>query len=176
MKKFKPNKLTTFMFAMLEILAPFGVGTPVMILLMGNENYSLYEILSFFPLFFIMLVLIVAFCCALNLITLPFTKYTVYLFDDYFSRGNTEVRYDTVTRIEIDSGFVRRFGGNEPCCLDCYAGDELLISIEHPSLLMSFLVWRRCNNAKLRYKRVKKLVLMWIFVLSICFVLGLYGA
>lgn len=176
MKKFKPNKITTFMFAMLEILAPFCVGTPVMILLIGNDNYTTNEILSIFPLFIIMLILIIVFCCMLNLVTLPFTKHTVFLFDDHFSRGNTEVRYDDVTRIEIDSGLVSRTGVNEPCCLDCYSGNELLISIEHPSLLMSFLVWRRCKNAKLKYKRVKKLVLLWASVLIMSIALGIYGA
>ena len=40
MKKFKPNKITTFMFAMIEILSPFSVGIPLMILLIGKENYT----------------------------------------------------------------------------------------------------------------------------------------
>ena len=176
MLKFKPNMLTTFMFAMLEILAPCCVGTAVVMILIGNDNYTTNEILSIFPAFIVMLVLIVIFCCMLNLITLPFTKHTVFLFDDHFSHGNTKVKYDNVTNIEIDSGIVRRMGGNEPCCLDCYSDDELLISIEHPSLLMSFLVWRRCKNAKLKYKRVKKLVLLWAFILLMSIVLGLYGA
>lgn len=170
--KFKPNKLTTFMFSMLEILAPFCVGIPVMIL-MGNGNYTANDILSIFPTFIVLLVLIVIFCCVLNLITLPFTKHTVFLYDRHFSRQDTEVRYDNVTRIEIDSGAISRFGGNEPCCLDCYSGEELLISIEHPSLLMSFLVWRRCKNAKLRYKRVKRLALIWAFVTLVSVALGL---
>jgi len=163
------------MFAMLEILSPYCVGIPIMILLIGNDNYTANEILSIFPTFIIMLVLIVIFCCMLNLITFPFTKHTVFLFDNHFSRGNTEVKYDDVTRMEIDSGLVSRTGGNEPCCLDCYSGNELLISIEYPSLLMSFLVWRRCKNAKLKYKRVKKLVLLWAVVLVMSIALGLYG-
>ena len=59
MKKFKPNKITTLMFAMLEFLAPFCVGFPVMILLIGNDNYTINEVLSIFPLFIIMLILII---------------------------------------------------------------------------------------------------------------------
>ena len=176
MKKFKPNKITTFMFAMIEMLFPFSVGIPLMILLIGKENYTTSDILSFFPAFLLMLVLIVVFCCLLNLVTLPFTKYTVFLFDDHFSRGDTKVKYDDITKIEIDSGLISRIGGNEPCCLDCYSGNELLISIEHPSLLMIFFLIRRCRNVKLRYKRVKKLILLWSFCLIISVVLGLYGA
>ena len=70
------------MFAMLEIVAPFCVGAPVMMFLMGKDNYTTNEVLSMFPLFIIMLILIIVFCCILNLATLPFTKYTVFLFDD----------------------------------------------------------------------------------------------
>ncbi len=164
------------MFAMIEILAPFSVGIPIMILLMGDDKYSANEILGIFPLFLIMLGLIIAFCCTLNLITLPFTKHTVFLFDDHFSRGNTEVRYDEVSRIEIDSGMVSRSGASEACCLDCYSENKLLISIEHPSLWMSFLLIRRCKNAKLRYKRIKKLLLLWGFCLFLSIALGLFGA
>ena len=176
MKKFKPNKITTFMFALIEILSPFSVGTPLMIILIGNDKYTTNDILIIFPAFLLVLLLIGVFCCLLNLITLPFTQYTVFLFDDHFLRGNTKVKYDDVTKIEIDSGFISRFGENEPCCLDCYWGNELLISIEHPSLLMIFWVTRRCKNAKLRYKRVKKLILFWGFCLFVSVVLGLYGA
>ncbi len=177
MKKFKPNKLTTFMFMMLEFLAPYCVGIPIMILLTGNGKYPANEVIRIIPAFFMIFVLIIIiFCCALNLVTLPFTKYTVFLFDDHFSRKNTDVRYNDVTRIEIDSGFIGRYSADEPCCLDCYSGNELLISIEHPSLLMSFLVIHRCKNAKLRYKRVKKLVFLWTLCLICSIVLGLFGA
>ncbi len=169
--------LATFTFAMLEILAPFCVGTPLMMLLMGNCTYEATEILGIFPTFILAFVLTVAFCCILNLITLPFTRYSVFLFDDHFSHGNTDVKYDDVTRIEIDSGMVsRQMSGNDPCCLDFYSGEKLLASIKHPSLLMSFFVWRKCKNARLKYKRVKKLALTWALVLLICIVLGLYGA
>ncbi len=164
------------MFAMIEILFPFSVGIPLMILLIGKDNYTINDILSIFPTLLLMLVLIVVFCCLLNILTLPFTKYTVFLFDDHFSRGDTKVKYDDVTKIEIDSGSISRTGGNEPCCLDCYSKNELLISIDHPSLLMTFFVIRRCRYAKLRYKRVKKLLLLWGFCLIISIVLGLYGA
>ena len=176
MKKFKPNKITTFMFAMIEILSPFSVVIPLMMLLSGKENYTTNDILCVFPAFLLILVLIVVFCCLLNVLTLPFTQYTVFLFDDHFSRSDTKVKYDDITKIEIDSGLISRFGGNEPCCLDCYSGNELLISIEHPSLMIIFFLIRRCRNAKLRYKRVKKLILLWSFCLIIGVVLGLYGA
>lgn len=176
MRKFKPNMLTTFMFAMIEMLAPFCVGTPVMILLIGNDNYTTNEILSIFPFFIITLIFIIVFCCILNLITLPFTKYSVFLYDDYFSRGMTKVKYEDVTRIEIDSGIISRTGGGAPCCLDCYSDNALLISIEHPSLLMSFLVCMRCKNAKLKYTRIKKVALLWVIALAMCIILGLYGA
>lgn len=176
MKKFKPNMMTTCMFALLEILAPLCVGVPVMILLMGNEHYTLTDALSIFPFFVLAFVLVVAFFCILNLLTLPFTKHAVFLFDDHFSFGSTNIKYSDITKIEIDSGVLRRMGGVESCCLDCYSGEDMLISIEHPSLLMSLLLWRRCKNAKLKYKRVKKLALIWAFTLLICVVLGLYGA
>lgn len=163
------------MFAMLEILAPFCVGIPIMVLLIGNDNYTTNEIFSIFPLFIIMHILIIVFCCMLNLVTLPFTKYSVFLFDDRFSRGETVVKYEDVTRIALDSGFPTRMGPSEPCYLDCYSGDELLISIKHPSLLMSFLLMRRCKNAKFRYARVKKVIGMWVLCLVMCIALGLYG-
>ena len=176
MKKFKPNKITTFMFAMIEILSPFSVGIPLMMLLLEKDTYTPNDILIFFPKFLLILVLFLVFCCLLNLVTFPFTKYTVFLFDDHFSCGDTKVKYDDITKIEIDGGLIRRVGGNEPCCLDCYAGNELLISVEHPSLLMTFFVTRRCRYAKLRYKRVKKLLLLWSFCLIVNVVLGLCGA
>ena len=51
MKKFKPNKITTFMFAMIEILSPFSVVIPLMLFLIGNENYTTNDILCVFPAF-----------------------------------------------------------------------------------------------------------------------------
>lgn len=175
MRKFKPNMLTTFMFNMLEMIAPFSVGTVIMGLLINNGRHTEGEILSIIPLFFLLVILITVFSCVLNLVTLPFTKYSVFLFDDRFSRGETVVKYEDVTRIALDSGFPTRMGPSEPCYLDCYSGDELLISIKHPSLLMSFLLMRRCKNAKFRYARVKKVIGMWVLCLVMCIALGLYG-
>jgi len=166
--------LTTFMFMLLQILAPFSIGVPIMLLLMGKDTAS--EILSLIPIWLAGLVFVVVFCCILNLVTLPFTKHTVFLYDHHFSRGNTEVKYRDVTRIELDTGLIGRGGGNEPCCLDCYAGKDLLISIEHPSLLMTFLVIKRCKTAKLRYKRVKMLVFLWVLDLLMSIVFGICGA
>ena len=174
MKKFKTNKITTFMFAMLEVLSPFSIGIPLMMLLLGKDNYTSNDILMCFPLFILTLVLIVAFCCLLNLVTLPFNSYTVFLFDDHFSWGNINVRYDEVDKIVIDSGFVRR-SDYIPCCLDFYSENNLLISIKHPSLLMTFFVTQRCRNAKLRYKRVKKLIFLWLFCLLVFLFFGLHG-
>ena len=174
MKKFKPNKMTTFMFVLIEIFTPIGVGIPIEMLL--EDRYTAREVFSLFPVFLLTPVFVTVFCCLLNLVTLPFTKYTVYLFDDYFTRGNIKVNYGDVTKIVMDSGLVTRIGVNEPCCLDCYAGDELLLSIEHPSLLMTFFVTRRCRNAKLRYRRVKRLLVLWGIILLIGILLGLYGA
>lgn len=175
MKKFKPNTFTTALFAMIEVLIPFSVGAPVMMFLMNKEAYSMKEIFLTFPLFLLMIALLPFFSGVLNLVTLPFTEYTVFLYEDSFSRGETKVRYDSVTRIEIDSGVMRRFGTSEHCCLDCYGGDMLLISIEHPSLWMCFLVMRRCKNAKIRYKRIKKVLALWAFCLFLCVILGLCG-
>ena len=175
MKRFKPNKLTTFIFFVFEFFAPFCIEIPIIILLTKSDNLATSEIFSMFSLPLIILVLFIVVSCMLNLFTLPFTKHTVFLYKDHFSCENSEVRYDDVTKIEFDSGLIKRFGRGEPCCLDCYVDDKLLISIEYPSLLMSFLVWRRCKNAKFRYKRIKRLVFMWIFVLISSVVFGLYG-
>lgn len=176
MKKFRPNKMTTFLFAMLEMMPAIGIGIPVMGFFMGEEyRFSAREIFGIIPVFFLLCALILVFCCLLNLVTYPFTKHTVFLFDDSFSRGETTVRYDDVTKIEFDSGAVRRFGSNDPCCLDCYAGDELRISIEHPSLLMCFYLFRNCKNAKFRYKRMKRFLSLSGFFLLLCVALGLLG-
>ena len=175
MKKFKPNKSTTFMFAMLETLAPFCIGTPILMLSIGYENFAANEILSVFPSFFYVSAAIIVCCCLFNLATYPFTEYTVFLFDNRLSCGETEVRYDDVTKIELDSGLVRRWGPSEPCYLICYSGDERVISIKHPSLWMSFLLALRCKYAKLRYKRLKKALGMWAFCLVFCLAAALLG-
>lgn len=176
MKKFRPNKMTTFLFAMLEMMPAIGIGIPVMGFFMGEEyRFSAREIFGLIPTFFLLYVLIIVFCCVLNLVTYPFTKHTVFLFDDSFSRGETTVRYDDVTKIEFDSGMIRRFGSNDPCCIDCYSEDKLLVCIEHPSLLMCFFLFRKCKNAKFRYKRGKQFLFLLGFFLFLCVAFGLFG-
>ena len=106
MKKFKPNKITTFMFAMIEILSPFSVGIPLMMLLLEKDTYTPNDILIFFPKFLLILVLFLVFCCLLNLVTFPFTKYTVFLFEDHFSCRDTKVKYDDIKEIFVEYDFI----------------------------------------------------------------------
>jgi hypothetical protein len=160
------------MFMMLYVMGPFCAGTPIMIMLMGATNYNLVEM---FLGFLFANVCTIFFCSILHLLTLPFTKYTVFLDDETFTRDGTRVKYHEVTEIVFDSGFVGKGGGNEPCCMDCYAGNKMLVSIEHPSLIMTYLVIRRCKNAKLRYRRTKLVIGTWVFGLLACVALGLYG-
>lgn len=175
-KKFKPNKLTTLMFAMLEIMVPFSTGAPIMVLLMSNGERDLSEWIGIIPTVLILLILIALFCCTINLISYPFTKHTVFLFDDHFCRDNVKVKYSDVTHIEIDSGFISRGGASEPCCINCYSDDKLLLSIKHPSLIMTFLLLRRCKNVKLKYKRIARVILLWLFAILCCVVLGIYAS
>jgi hypothetical protein len=164
------------MFTMLEILAPFCIGAPMMMLLAGNGKYTSNETLSVIPMFLIAFIQIIVLCCELNLITYPFTKPTFFLYDDHFSHQETDVRYDAVTQIELDGGVAKRHGGSKPCHLDCYSGDELLISLKDPSLWLIVLVIHRCKNAKSKYKRVKQVLLIWAFSLLLCLAYGLYGS
>ena len=177
MRKFKPNMLTTFMFMMLEILGPFFVGCPIMFLLIDSgARYTPGEILSIFPAFLLMMVMAVAFCCVLNFITYPFTKRAVYLDKEQIMLDKKCVKYADVTEIVLDSGMIQRMGPSEPCCLDLYHCGNLILSISHPSLLMMFLVLRRCKHAHFRYQRVKKVLVIWAITLLTCIALGLFGA
>lgn len=173
--KFKPNMLTTFMFTMLEIIGPFSVGMPIMVLLMDDgDRYTPVEMLSMFPACLLILVLTVVFCCALNLVTYPFTKRAVYLDDDSVMLDKKRVMYTDVTEIVLDSGMIQRVGPSEPCCLDLYQCGNLILSIDHPSLLMMLLVLRRCKHARFQYQRTKKVFLIWGITLLICIGLGLF--
>lgn len=175
MKKFKPNKLTTFMFSILRTVIPLSFGFPIMYIIMDPDRYTAVELLGMIPITWLVLALIVILCCVLNLLTHPFTKHAVCLYEHHVLYRNTSVKYREVTRIEFDSGAIRRFGGSDPCCLDCYVGDELLVSIDHPSLLMTLFLISRCKTAKLRYRRTKDFLLTCALVLLMCIVLGICG-
>ena len=176
-KKFKPNMMTTFTFSILRTVIPLSFGFPILYIIMEPNRYTAVELLCMIPVAWFALVLILTLCCVLNLLTLPFTKHAVCLYDRYFSYRNTSVKYRDVTRIEFDAGVIRRIGGSEPCCLDFYANnDDLLISINHPSLLMTLFLISRCKTAKLRYRRIKDFLLTCAFVLLMCIVLGICGA
>lgn len=175
--KFKPNMLTTFMFTMLEVIGPLCLCIPVMILLTGHSAaYSPDQILSIVPACLLMMALTVVVCSIVNLVTYPFTKRHVTLSKDAVSRDRTSVKYDDITLIELDSGMITRMGPSESCCLNCYSFNDLVLSIEHPSLVMSFLLLKRCKNAKFRYKRMKKVFLIWAGTLLLSIALGFYGA
>ena len=166
--------ITTFMFLMIEMMLIL-LATPILFVIAPREQDSLTDILMIFPMFFATIVMTVLFCCALNLVTLPFTKYAVTLDRDFVTVRDKKVKYADVTRIEIDSGTIRRFGGSDPCGLDLYSYDELLVSITHPSLIMSFLLILRCNNAYIKYVHLKRVVFLFLFAVLMFAVLGIYS-
>lgn len=170
MRKFKPNKMTTFMFFMLDLWIPLCIGIPLMCWLLGAYDWMKMGLVCL-----IMIPMDVIFFSMLNLVTYPFTEYNVFLEDETFSWEGTKVWYHEVTKIVFDRGSVRKYGSSEPCCVDFYAGDKMLVSITHPSLIMSFLVIRRCKNAKLRYARIEEAVWIWLIVLGMSVAMGLYG-
>ena len=176
-KKFKPNMMTTFMFAMLHLIIPFSFAFPIEFYILDPDRYTTAEFLCMIPLVWGILALLLILCCVLNLLTFPFTKKTVVVHDRYFSYQNTNIKYSDVARIEFDAGVIHRHGGNEPCCLDFYANnDDLVLSIDHPSLIMTLLLIRRCKTAKVRYRQFKQFIWMCAFVWIVCIVLGICGA
>ena len=93
--------------------------------------------------------------------------------EESFSYKDKSIRYQEVTEIVFDSGFPSKTGGGDPCCLDLYAGRDILMVIYNPSLIMTFLLLRRCRNAKLGYRRVTRAVIFWVLSLVMYLVLGL---
>ena len=169
-RKFKPNKMTTVMFFAQNMWITLCVALPMMCWLQGAYDYMVMGLI-----FLTMIPLNVIFFSALNLFTHPFTPYHVILEDESFSREGTQVWYHEVTKIVFDPGEVSKHRSWEPCCLDFYAGDRMLLSITHPSLIMTFFVIRRCKHAKLRFARIKDTLLLLAVGIAIGVAIGLCG-
>ena len=172
MRKFKPNMLTSFLFLMLEVLAPISVSVGLMAWVLQGDATML---LGLIPTLILLSLLIVIFCCLLNLLTLPFTKRIVYLDGEKIMRGETCVCLSEVTNIELDSGMITRMGPSEPCCLNLYSENEWLLSIDHPSLMVMFLLICRCKNASFCYSRKKKVLFIWVISLAVSLGLTIYA-
>ena len=117
----------------------------------------------------------VAMYCIVNLVAWPFRKYVVCMEAESFSYKDKRIVYHEVTEIVFDSGFPSKTGGGDPCCLDFYAGRNILMTIDNPSLIMTFLMIQRCKNAKLCYRRIKRAIITWIVFLVTFTALGLFG-
>jgi hypothetical protein len=174
MMKFKPNFFVGFMFLILEMMYPLMAG---MIIMLAITMMPLQELLEGLWALVVYVPLgTVVFCGTLMLISWPFTKYKVFLEDKcFYYEGGTRVWYCDVTEIVFDSGFAGKGGSNEHCCLDCYGGNKMLFSVNHPSLVMTVLLIKRCKNAKVRYRRIKQMIGMWAFCVVVCVAAGLYG-
>ena len=173
MKKFKRGFFSGFTFMMLEIICPAMVS---MLLLFLMDGEPFWETLGMMLMTLVaILLLFIAMHCIVNLIAWPFCKYILFMDEESFSYKDKRIRYQEVTEIVFDSGFPSKTGGGDPCCLDFYAGRNILMTINNPSLIMTFLMIRRCKNAKLCYRRIKRAIITWIAFLVIFTALGLYG-
>jgi len=156
---------------MLEIMCPAVVGV---LLLAVIDGEPFWEALGMMLMSFAaVLLFFTAMHCVVNLIAWPFCKYILFMDEESFSYKEKRIRYQEVTEIVFDSGFPSKSGGGDPCCLDLYTGRDILMVIYNPSLIMTFLLIRRCKNAKLGYRRVTRAVIFWVLSLVMYLVLGL---
>ena len=169
MKKFKPNMMLGFACFMTELILPTILAIPLMgYMINGLAGYSsedmkfLIKVAIFAPLGFII------FFSILNIVTLPFTKHNVFIEDGIISTKHSTVKCRKVTKIAYDSGEYSKYGRGSPACLDLYVEDELVASVNHPSLLAIITVCLRCRDAKFRYTHYKRFFIMFAVIFALC--------
>lgn len=173
MKKHRTNSFSTLVYHLLEIGLPFCIVIPIMIYIFGGDKYTTGDIFSTIPLTFFGMLFMAAFFSALNLLTIPFKKPSVILEEGYLLHKETRVDYDEVDDIVINSGLIAKYTRFEPCTLELYSKSKLLAEIKSPSFFMMLRVILRCKNARLRYWRYKRAIIICVCEIVFSVIIGL---
>lgn len=161
--KCKPDVTAAFFFQMLELIHGFFLAFFLIFLF---HRVSVSEYLGLLAAYGQVLLVLAAGCGLVFVVSRGWIEEpNLTLTGEGFFRGPYEAKYEEITRLELDVGAPRgRFSPPDPCCLDCYVGQELRISIDRPSPLLILILRFLCRNAKFRLARIARSLVLLILI------------
>ena len=123
------------------------------------------EILSTLMIVPCFILLANVFLLAISLISLIFIKTKYKVGADHLvvvtKSKTTEIKYDTIARIAYDFGYLLSRYNLQPSQLVLFdSNHNQLLSINNPSIIMTFLICKKCNGAKITYHNNKRF--LWL--------------
>ena len=165
-KKYKSNIMGTFTYFIISIML-FMLPITLLMWTFINSDEVIYA-LFVFPVFFIVILFMIIFSNIINLIAWIFIKPTIYIYDNFFSYKNKNVKYVDVEKIVFDKGTVSKTGGGTPCSITFHRDNQILCEITSPSYIASMIIIKRCRNAKIiLVSKFSKIVFSSMYIVAL---------